>query len=155
MEVRYLVPDGVGSTLISYGIAKERITELGWWGSTRVHHPCISQEARNHTQLPNLDLEEEDRSPMINVEIPSGTSTAPATNPDPPSSPWSTTFSETTTLNDVHGGEEGISVVATCCPAQHNSGRELNPLARNTSLWGSWYLTIMARGEVLRVYFAG
>ena len=35
-DVRFLVPLGVGSHLIGWGIKAERITELDWWGSHQV-----------------------------------------------------------------------------------------------------------------------
>ena len=157
-DVQYLVPSGVGSTLVSYGIPRERITELGWWESTHVQMPN-SQKKTDPTQS---SIHEKESSPTIEVEIPSGTFTAPPTattttifKDDPPSSPLSITFSETTTLNDADdlSKSEPRSIVATCCPAQHNSGRTL--FGYNASLWGSWYLTIRVRGEILRVYFAG
>lgn len=142
-DVQYFVPTGVGLTLVSFGIDRESITEMGCWESTLIRP--LSSSLHDHHET------KEGSSPKIEVQIPSGTFThEPPTlthDSQDPVSPTSTVFSETTTLNET------MSIDVTCCPAQHNSGRTL--LSKNSSLWGSWYLTCRFGGEILRVYFAG
>jgi N-acyl-phosphatidylethanolamine-hydrolysing phospholipase D len=128
-SVEYLVPKGVEAILVSFGVDATRVKELGWWDETTI---LTSPE-----YLP--------KEHQIDVIIPSPT--FELSEDDPPLSPTSTLFSQATLTNDT-------SITATCCPAQHNSGRGL--FHRNETLWASWYLTcILPDGGEYKVYFGG
>ena len=123
--MRYLVPSGVGAILARFNVQRSRIRELAWWDKTTI----------SATDYPSSKK-------MLNLAIP-----APEldwTDVDPPLSPISTTA---TLRND-------LVIEATCCPAQHNSGRGL--FDHNKTLWASWYLDCgMPDGQQFKLYFGG
>jgi len=128
-NVQYLVPNGVKAILTTFGVDPSRVKELGWWDETTV------------TTSPEYLPKEH----QIDVIIPSPT--FELSDNDPPLSPTSTLFSQATLTNDT-------SITATCCPAQHNSGRGL--FHRNETSWASWYLTCnLPDGGEYKVYFGG
>jgi hypothetical protein len=128
-NIQYLVPNGVKAILVSFGVDLTRVKELGWWDETTI------------TTSPEYLPKEH----QIDVTIPSPT--FESSDNDPPLSPTSTLFSQATLTNDT-------SITATCCPAQHNSGRGL--FHRNETLWASWYLTCtLPDGGEYKVYFGG
>jgi hypothetical protein len=117
--------------LTDFGVSPDHVQELGWWAETTI---ITESEAKY------IPKEHE-----IDVVIPS--STIKLSEDDPPLSPTSTLFSQTTLTNDT-------SIIATCCPAQHNSGRGL--FSQHKTLWASWYLTCrLPDSGVYRVYFGG
>jgi N-acyl-phosphatidylethanolamine-hydrolysing phospholipase D len=132
-NIQYLVPTGVKSILSSFGVPTAKVKELGWWGEITINtSPSIEYIPKDH---------------QIDVSIPSPTFEINEDQDDPPLSPTSTLFSQTTLTNVT-------SLTATCCPAQHNSGRGL--FDRNKTLWASWYLTCGLRdGGEYKVYFGG
>lgn len=127
-DVQYLVPTGVKNILVNFGVSPSKVKELGWWDETTI---TTSPE-----YLP--------KDHQLDVIIPSPTFEL---SDDPPLSPTSTLFSQATLTNDT-------TITATCCPAQHNSGRGL--FHRNQTLWASWYLTCaLPEGGEYNVYFGG
>jgi hypothetical protein len=128
-NVQYLVPNGVKAILTTFGVHPTRVKELGWWAEITI------------TTSPEYLPKEH----QIDVIIPNPT--FELSEDDPPLSPTSTLFSQATLTN-------GTSITATCCPAQHNSGRGL--FHRNETLWASWYLTCnLPDGVEYKVYFGG
>jgi L-ascorbate metabolism protein UlaG (beta-lactamase superfamily) len=128
-NVQYLVPTGVKAILTTFGVDPTRVNELAWWEETTI------------TTSPEYLPKEH----QIDVIIPNPT--FELSEDDPPLSPTSTLFSQATLTNDT-------SITATCCPAQHNSGRGF--FHRNKTLWASWYLTcVLPDGGEYKVYFGG
>jgi hypothetical protein len=130
-DVKYLVPTGVKRILTGFGVPPVRVQELGWWAETTI---ITESETKCIPKQNEIDV----IFPAPTFEL---------SNEDPPLSPTSTFFSQTTLTNDT-------SITATCCPAQHNSGRGL--FSQHKTLWASWYLTCrLPVGGVYRVYFGG
>ena len=133
--VHYLVPTGVKAILTSFGIPYTRVQELGWWDETTI--TTADQYLSKDTSPQQMN--------QIDIIIPSPT--FELSENDPPLSPTSTLFSQTTLTNDT-------IIIVTCCPAQHNSGRGV--FHRNKTLWASWYLTCaLPDGSEYKVYFGG
>jgi len=130
---------GIKCILIGFGIPARQIDDLAWWED-------ITLPTSNAL---NKEKYEED---LLGVEVPSPTfDFSSYDNDDPPSSPASTSYSGATLLGDL---DTATSIKATCCPAQHNSGRGL--LSHNSTLWASWYLScLLPSGELYKVYFGG
>lgn len=140
VNVRYLVPTGVRSILVGFGIQGSRVTELGWWESSTLG---LSDFASDDGQR----LRKTAGGSAVELDESSGKSEHSVCSPGSP-------YSAVLSVSDTATLYEESSLTVTCCPAQHNSGRNL--LKRNSTLWASWYLTYqLAGGETCRIYFAG
>jgi len=130
-NVQYLVPSGIKRILAEFGVNPDRVQELGWWDET-----TINTESETKYQPKEHELDVIIPSPKFELS-----------EDDPPLSPTSTFFSQATLTNDS-------SITATCCPAQHNSGRGL--FSQHKTLWASWYLIcLLPDGGEYRLYFGG
>jgi len=137
-NVQYLVPTGVKAILTNFGIPHAQVQELGWWDETTI--TTLDQHLSKFTSPQH--------SPQMNqIDIIIPSPTFELSDNDPPLSPTSTLFSQTTLTSDT-------TIIVTCCPAQHNSGRGV--FHQNKTLWASWYLTCtLPDGTEYKVYFGG
>lgn len=60
--VRFIVPLGVGAHLALWGVAEDRISELDWWGRTRVGHLELVATPARHFSGRSLTTADRDRT---------------------------------------------------------------------------------------------
>jgi N-acyl-phosphatidylethanolamine-hydrolysing phospholipase D len=161
--VKYLVPTGLKKILASFGVATDRVTELGWWENTSLlfdkdhqHHADLSLGKK--PDLPEIggaalaylrDRAEGTIQTRSDTLAGGGYGTLDADE----GLTRATSLSSTHTM--IEKKPEGMAVLrAMCTPAQHNSGRSV--FHRQETLWCSWVLEWDVPGHpVFRVYFGG
>ncbi|WVO16540.1 hypothetical protein L204_104219 [Cryptococcus depauperatus] len=131
--VQYVVPTGVKSLLVKFGIPQHKIHQLGWWEETQVYtsdknttwtiRESTSSETNSLDAL-SIDKEKELLIECVQVDNVS-------------------TSSET--LIDKR---DKIRII--CTPAQHNSGRL--SYGKNRTLWATWYLECSLPGDCFDKY---